>query len=456
MKVVDPPSPSPFAASLLFGYVANFLYDGDAPLAERRAQALSVDQTQLRELIGDAELRDLLDAGRNRRRRAAVPASGRDSSRAHRPTRCTICCSRSATCRSTRLTRARTPAGAATGGTARGARRICAVPIAGEARYIAVEDAARYRDALGVPLPPGIPEALLLPVADPVAISCPASRAHTAHSRRPTSRGVRHAGTEPCVRPSPHSSARGRCSKASFAPGASIASSLTRTSCVNSAADRSRGFAGRSRRLSLPRSDGSPWRGRRSVGRRRGRMRCSTSSSNCRAPHCPRRFSKRTSWARASRATRRSGSIHWPRPVKSAGSACSRWASATAGSRCTSPIRCRRSSPAPPRRHAGRREPRDPRLARETWRVVFRRAARGGGRRFPGRDRRGVVASRLAWSCHERHILRAARLHRTVRETPEAPLDRAGAFDRVALSRARPKADGRSFERAAASHTRSA
>ena len=49
-------------ASLLFGYVASFLYDGDAPLAERRAQALAVDQSQLRELVGDAELRELLDA----------------------------------------------------------------------------------------------------------------------------------------------------------------------------------------------------------------------------------------------------------------------------------------------------------------------------------------------------------------------------------------------------------
>ena len=54
--------PSPFAASLLFSYVANYIYDGDAPLAERRAQALSIDQTQLEELIGDSDLRELLDA----------------------------------------------------------------------------------------------------------------------------------------------------------------------------------------------------------------------------------------------------------------------------------------------------------------------------------------------------------------------------------------------------------
>src|SRR5207248_9212995 len=62
VATVDSEIPSPFAASLLFSYVASFLYDGDAPLAERRAQALAVDQAQLRELLGDAELRELLDA----------------------------------------------------------------------------------------------------------------------------------------------------------------------------------------------------------------------------------------------------------------------------------------------------------------------------------------------------------------------------------------------------------
>src|SRR5207244_4378462 len=62
LATVDSETPSPFAASLLFTYVASFIYDGDAPLAERRAQALSVDQSQLRDLLGDAELRELLDA----------------------------------------------------------------------------------------------------------------------------------------------------------------------------------------------------------------------------------------------------------------------------------------------------------------------------------------------------------------------------------------------------------
>src|SRR5262249_25915973 len=57
----DVTGPSPFAASLLFGYVANYIYEGDAPLAERRAHALAIDHSQLRELLGEAELRTLLD-----------------------------------------------------------------------------------------------------------------------------------------------------------------------------------------------------------------------------------------------------------------------------------------------------------------------------------------------------------------------------------------------------------
>ena len=61
VSTVDSERPSPFAASLLFGYVANYIYDGDAPLAERRAQALSIDQSQLQELLGDADYRELLD-----------------------------------------------------------------------------------------------------------------------------------------------------------------------------------------------------------------------------------------------------------------------------------------------------------------------------------------------------------------------------------------------------------
>ena len=90
LTTIDSKAPSPFAASLLFSYVANYIYDGDAPLAERRAQALSVDQAQLRELLGDAELRELLDPEALEPDRAAAAASRRRTGCA-RPTACTTC-----------------------------------------------------------------------------------------------------------------------------------------------------------------------------------------------------------------------------------------------------------------------------------------------------------------------------------------------------------------------------
>ncbi len=165
---IDSERPSPFAASLLFSYVASFLYDGDAPLAERRAQALVVDQAQLRELLGDAELRELLDA-------AAIEAVERQLQRLDEKYR-----ARSADAvhdmllglgdltDEDLLARVLTIEGA------EGIRRLVAerraidIRIAGEVRYIAIEDVARYRDALGIALPSGIPESLLEPVRDPI------------------------------------------------------------------------------------------------------------------------------------------------------------------------------------------------------------------------------------------------------------------------------------------------
>jgi ATP-dependent Lhr-like helicase len=168
IATVDSETPSPFAASLLFSYVASFLYDGDAPLAERRAQALAVDQSQLRELVGDAELRELLDAEsielvEQQLQRLDPKYRARSADGVHDlllglgDLTAEEIAARSASeevaTRVTELERA---------------RRVVVVRIAGESRYIAVEDSARYRDGLGVPLPLGIPEALLQPVADPI------------------------------------------------------------------------------------------------------------------------------------------------------------------------------------------------------------------------------------------------------------------------------------------------
>ncbi len=162
---VETTQASPFARSLLFGYIASFMYEGDAPLAERRAQALSLAPGLLAELLGRAELRDLLDpealaeveeelAGLGAARRARHAEDVADLLR--------------------RLGDLSTPEALARGATPgwlaelEETRRALRVRIAGEERWIAVEDAGRVLDALGVPLPVGVPEAFLEPVADPL------------------------------------------------------------------------------------------------------------------------------------------------------------------------------------------------------------------------------------------------------------------------------------------------
>ncbi len=165
---VDTPQPSPFAASLLFSYVATFLYDGDAPLAERRAQALSVDHAQLRELLGDAELRELLDpdvlAGLEAQLQALDPEHRvRTSDGLH-----DLLLRIGDLTRDEIAARVATPALAGAIDELVEAGRAIAIPVDGRPRYIAAEDAARYRDALGAPLPAGIPKSLLEPVADPL------------------------------------------------------------------------------------------------------------------------------------------------------------------------------------------------------------------------------------------------------------------------------------------------
>ena len=162
---VDAERPSPFAASLLFGYVANFLYDGDAPLAERRAQALSIDQTQLRQLVGEAELRELLDADvvaqvEAERRQLDPRTRVRTADGLH-----------DLLLRLGDLTLAEIEARAeglevSTVEALSRDRRAFSVNIGGQSRVIPVEYASRYRDALGVPLPVGLPESLLGPATD--------------------------------------------------------------------------------------------------------------------------------------------------------------------------------------------------------------------------------------------------------------------------------------------------
>jgi ATP-dependent Lhr-like helicase len=168
VHVVETRKPSPFAASLLFSYVANFLYDGDAPLAERRAQALTIDQDQLRELLGEADLRELLDADaiqdveeiaqclvENYRARSADGMHD-------------LCLRLGDLSREEISRRVVDPSLLESIDRLVRSRRLLEIRIAGERRLIAAEDAARYRDALGVPLPPGLAAALLERVEQPV------------------------------------------------------------------------------------------------------------------------------------------------------------------------------------------------------------------------------------------------------------------------------------------------
>ncbi|SHF39490.1 ATP-dependent helicase [Streptoalloteichus hindustanus] len=163
---VETPAPSPFARSLLFGYVGMFLYETDAPLAERRAAALSLDSALLAELLGAEAIRELLDpevlaeveAGLLRLtpdRRARDVEDAADLLRF--------------------LGDLSTVEAEARGVSAEwlaeleATRRAIRVRIAGEQRWIAIEDAGRVRDALGVALPVGVPEAFTEPVPDPLA-----------------------------------------------------------------------------------------------------------------------------------------------------------------------------------------------------------------------------------------------------------------------------------------------
>jgi ATP-dependent Lhr-like helicase len=168
MLEVETARPSPFAASLLFGYVGAFMYEGDTPLAERRAAALSLDSTLLAELLGRVELRELLDpdvivaTGRQLQHlsadRAARDAEGvADLLRLLGPL--------------TEDEVAERAAAEDVGGWLEGlraARRALTVSFAGRSWWVAIEDIGRLRDGVGVAVPVGVPAAFAEQVADPL------------------------------------------------------------------------------------------------------------------------------------------------------------------------------------------------------------------------------------------------------------------------------------------------
>ncbi|MFO0756870.1 MAG: DEAD/DEAH box helicase [Byssovorax sp.] len=166
---VDSRIASPFSASLLFSYVASFLYEGDVPLAERRAQVLSVDTAELRQLLGEVDLRELLDvAAMTEHEQGAQRLDGKrpiDGADGLHDLLLSL-----GDLSEAEIARRSVKGGdvAAWLGALVREHRAVAVSIAGSARFIATEDASRFRDALGIALPPGIPKALLAAVADPL------------------------------------------------------------------------------------------------------------------------------------------------------------------------------------------------------------------------------------------------------------------------------------------------
>ncbi|MBM3465606.1 MAG: DEAD/DEAH box helicase, partial [Armatimonadetes bacterium] len=176
--VVQTERASPFASALLFNYLGAFIYEGDAPLAERRAQALSIDTALLSELMGQAELREILNADAMHEVEASLQKRTperrlRDADDVHDALRVLGDLS-TAEIESRGDGLEQGASGSeqpVSTGLIAGAwpvlerqRRIIPVRVAGEARWIAVEDAGRYRDALGVPLPGWVPAVFLEPV----------------------------------------------------------------------------------------------------------------------------------------------------------------------------------------------------------------------------------------------------------------------------------------------------
>jgi ATP-dependent helicase Lhr and Lhr-like helicase len=145
---VETASASPYAASLLFDYVANYMYEDDTPAAERRAQALSLDRDLLKELLGQEELRDLIDPGALAEVEEQLRGEARSPDELHDVLR-----------RRGDLRPGEYPDDLAE--PLLQERRAVRVRVAGEDRLIAAEDAGRYRDAVGAMPPGGLPEVFL-------------------------------------------------------------------------------------------------------------------------------------------------------------------------------------------------------------------------------------------------------------------------------------------------------
>ncbi len=169
VTTIDSAKPSPYASALLFSYIANYIYEGDAPMAERRAQALSIDQSQLEEILGSTDFRELLDKSAMEEVEAQLQSLDPDYQARHADGLHDLLLKLGDLTEEEIAARSATPEVAESIAKLAQTRRVVRVRIARQARFIPVEYAARYRDALGTPLPPGLAETFLEPSPDPLA-----------------------------------------------------------------------------------------------------------------------------------------------------------------------------------------------------------------------------------------------------------------------------------------------
>ena len=278
MVAVETPRASPFAQSLLFGWIGVYMYEGDAPLAERRAAALALDRDLLRDLLGAEELRELIDPVvladlELELQRLVDGRRARDADEVHDLLRLLGPLSLweiDARCVPGR------PAARPSAWVDQlvAERRAIRVSIAGDERLAAAEDAARLRDALGVALPPGLPAAFTDPVPDPL-VDLVARFARTHGPFLAAQVAQRYgAGTRPGRRRARAGSrTRGASCGASSGPTASSASGATTTCCASCAAARWPRCARRSSRSTARPWPGSCRSGTASATARRGPRR---------------------------------------------------------------------------------------------------------------------------------------------------------------------------------------
>jgi len=193
---VETPTASPFASSLLFDYVATYMYEGDTPNAERRAAALALDRDLLRELLGQEELRELIDPAaleeveeQLQHRSEAGRAGDRDALQQLLRNLGDLTAGECAE----RVGEGYSAASMLEKLIAE--RRVAKVRLGGEERFIAAEDAGLYRDALGVPPPGGLPETFL--EDHPDAMRALVRRWARTHGPFPTARLAERYGVDP-------------------------------------------------------------------------------------------------------------------------------------------------------------------------------------------------------------------------------------------------------------------